>query len=77
MRLVNLTSKQLGENKDESGIQMDYTGTGKVFDSSVCGRAAFETRHVMFPTDRALGLRRIFSRGGTSAVEKCRANGNI
>lgn len=29
--MVNLTSEQLSENKDQPEIQMDYTGTEKVF----------------------------------------------
>lgn len=40
-QMVNLTSEQLGESKDQPEIQMDYTGTEKVFDSSVCGRTKF------------------------------------
>lgn len=35
--VVNLTSEQLGENEDQPEIQMDYTGTGKVFDAQGVG----------------------------------------
>lgn len=39
--MVDLTSEQLGENKDRPEIQLDYTGTEKIVDSSVCGRTKF------------------------------------
>lgn len=38
--MVNLTSEQLSENKDQPEIQMDYTGTEKVF----CQFSMWESR---------------------------------
>lgn len=38
--MVNLTSEQLGENKDQPEIQLDYTGTEKVF----CQLSMWENR---------------------------------
>lgn len=75
--MVNLASEQLSESKDQPEMQMDYTGMGKVFDSSGCGRTKFWSwGKLHYLQIERLGWKDALW-GCKSTEEKCGANGEI